>query len=205
MFSKKSLSISISAALILGTVAATQAQAAPHDAFTFGILQTKTVGTGTAAKHYVLFGRVASESPLRGNTPNIQRRPLLCLSTNKIADSSPAFLPNGGKGTVSPGGANINTWSGRRFLAIPNVQGDTLLSRNDADQKCDTVAKIVYGATSSFRMAEFHDGTGANPGWSYWAEGYNVLQGLSSQPVVTPLSSEARYWIDVEKGGVHPW
>lgn len=185
---------------MLGTVAATQAQAAPHKAFTFGIKDTQSVG----GKHYVLFGRIAAESPLTGNTPNNQRRSLLCLSSEQIAGGSAGDFPKY-KPFVSQGGANVNTWSGRKFLVIPNVQGDTLLSRSDADQKCDTVAKIVYGATSSFRMAEFHDGTGANPGWGFWAEGYNVLQGLSAQPVVNPVSSEARYWIDVEKGGVHPW
>jgi hypothetical protein len=200
MFSKKSISISISAALILGTVVATQAQAAPHKAFNFGILKTQTVGTGAAAKHYVLFGRVGAESPLTGNTQNDQRRSLLCVSKERNAGSAPAFI-NGG---VSAGGANVNTWSERTFLVIPNVQSDTLLSRSDADQKCDTVAKIVYGASSVFRMAEFHDGTGPNPGWGFWAEGYNTLQGLSSQPLIGK-SSEARYWIDVEKGGVHPW
>jgi hypothetical protein len=198
MLLKKNVSTSIALAFSLSISAVGAAHAS--NGFTFGIKKTQVYN----GEQYVLFGRIGADSPLSGNTPKSARRGLLCVSEKRINGPTPPFI----QPSISPGKATVNSWSGRQFLVIPNVQGNTLLNKADADQKCNTVAQIVYGSGSAFRIAEFHDGTPMNPsviaGWGFWAKGFGALEGLSTAGLSPASPSTARYWIDVNNGA-HPW
>ena len=46
-------------------------------------------------------------------------------------------------------------------------------------------------------MAEFHDGSGVNPGWSYYAEAYGGVNGLALT---------TRYWVYInDQPQANPW
>ena len=146
-------------------------------------------------KTYVLFasdnGQPGGTDPYNGDTNIKEYRSLLCI--NKTGAPAPAGLPSS---SVTPGGATKASWSGGTALIIPNIQGKQLTSQAVADKMCDQVGQITRG-TSGYRMAEFHDGTGPNPGWSFWAEAYGDINGFAPS---------ARYWVNInDQPGATPW
>jgi hypothetical protein len=133
-------------------------------------------------------------NPYTGDTPINRRRSLLCLK--KSAQPTPAPVGLTPLNITTPGGALSNSWSSAKMIAIPNVLGSDLTSRAVADQKCKMMGLLVYGQ-SGYRMAEFHDGqAGANPGWSYWVEGYSAREGLDKQ---------GHYWVAIKDQPANPW
>jgi hypothetical protein len=133
-------------------------------------------------------------NPYTGDTPINRRRSLLCLKKSAQPTPAPAGLTP--LNVTTPGGALSNSWSSAKMIAIPNVLGSDLTSRAVADQKCKMMGLLVYGQ-SGYRMAEFHDGqAGANPGWSYWVEGYSVREGLDKQ---------GHYWVAIKDQPANPW
>jgi len=80
-------------------------------------------------------------------------------------------------------------------MIIPNVLGSSLKSRADADRKCRRVGLDIHGITN-FRMAEFHDGTGDWPGWSYWVQAFEPISGLNLQ---------GRFWMAIDDQPANPW
>jgi len=165
---------------------------ANRNAMTWKMKQAPVV---LGSKTYVLFGSDNGQpdgtNPYNGDTSVNEYRSLLCI--NKTGAPAPEGLPSS---SITPGGANNNSWSGGTVLVIPNIQGKQLTSQAVADNMCDQVGKIVRG-TSGYRMAEFHDGTGSNPGWSFWAEAYGDINGLASS---------TRYWVNInDQPGATPW
>ncbi len=162
MFLKKIATFAtISAVLTLGATAfnPAPASAAPKKAMTWTIKKAQVV----SGKTYVLVGTDALSNPIQGDTLITERRSLLCISKNLKQYPNPGKLEPAP--AITPGGANTYTWSNSKVLIIPNVLGSSLVSQADADKKCATVGQLIHGI-SGFRMAEFHDGTGNNPGWS---------------------------------------
>jgi hypothetical protein len=145
-------------------------------------------------KTYVLFGsdngQPGGTNPYNGDTSVNEYRSLLCIK--KTGAPAPVGLPSG---SVTPGGATKGSWSGGTVLIIPNVQGKQLTSQAVADNMCNQVGQIVRG-TSGYRMAEFHDGTGTNPGWSFWAEAYGEINGFAPS---------TRYWVHINDQPSNPW
>jgi hypothetical protein len=203
MFSRKNISILLATILTLGTTAATNAipTVPTKTAMTWVVKKVQPIG----GKTYVLFGSDSSTStptnPYVGDTLNTERRSLLCIKTNKKLYPKPIGLEP--MDTVTPGGAHANTWSYGKVLVIPNVQGNTLVSKADADRKCNTVGRLIHGI-SGFRMAEFHDGSGPNTGWGFWAEGYNSVEGLDAEPQTLSVSN-ARYWVSINDQNANTW
>lgn len=141
-----------------------------------------------------LFARDEVTNAYEGDTLITQRRSLLCVS--KAANlEKPKNLQTGE--STSPGGASVLTWSRRRAFAIPDVLGSSLTSEAVADGKCAAVGKVIYGH-SQWRMAEHHDGTGSNPGWSFWAQAYGSVQGMDRLRTV-------RYWVKIKNQPANPW
>lgn len=145
-------------------------------------------------KTYVLFGsdngQPGGTDPYQGDTNINEYRSLLCIE--KTGAPAPVGLP---PSSITPGGATKGSWSGGTALVIPNIQGKQLTSQAVADKMCNQVGQIVRG-TSGYRMAEFHDGTGFNPGWSFWAEAYGEINGFSPS---------ARYWVKINDQPANPW
>jgi hypothetical protein len=159
-----------------------------------------TTGNRTAA----LFGSDAKTNPFVGDTPITERRSLLCVSKTATLSLPPGLVTGA---SITPGGSNVATWSKRRAFAIPNILGSSLTSPAVANQKCKTAGQLIYGSTD-FRMAEFHDDTGALPGFSYWLEAYSILQGLGAKPQDPTLvgSLESRYWVCInDQNAANPW
>ncbi|NMG19202.1 hypothetical protein [Brasilonema bromeliae] len=146
------------------------------------------------SKTYVLFGsdngQPGGTDPYNGDTNINEYRSLLCIK--KTGAPAPEGLP---PSSVTPGGATKASWSGGTALIIPNIQGKQLTSQAVADKMCDQVGQITRG-TSGYRMAEFHDGTGPNPGWSFWAEAYGEINGLAPS---------TRYWVRINDQPANPW
>jgi hypothetical protein len=158
-------------------------------AMTWVIKNQKTIGNKT----YVLFGSDYSTNAYTGDTLNSERRSLLCVDKANLPQ--PHELPIS---AVTPGGATIDSWSGARAIVIPNVQGNSLTSLNDANLKCKAVGQIVHGS-SNYRMAEFHDGDPNTwAGWSFWAEAYSPLEGLSND-------ASTRFWVHINDQNANPW
>jgi hypothetical protein len=165
---------------------------ANRNAMTWKMKQAPVV---IGSKTYVLFGsdngQPGGTNPYNGDTSVNEYRSLLCI--NKTGAPAPEGLPSS---SITPGGANNNSWSGGTVLVIPNIQGKQLTSQAVADNMCAQVGKITRGI-SGYRMAEFHDGNGSNPGWSFWAEAYGDINGLASS---------TRYWVNInDQPGATPW
>lgn len=141
-------------------------------------------------KTYVLFGHGGISNPYRGDTNINESRSLLCIK--KTGAPAPLGLP---APVISPGGATTRSWSGGKVLVIPNIRGTQLTSLAVANNMCNQVGIIVTG-TSGYRMAEFHDGTGNWPGWSYYAEAYGDINGLAPS---------TRYWVYINDQPANPW
>lgn len=163
-----------------------------RNAMTWKMLTSPLVLNG---KTYVLFGsdngQPGGTNPYDGDTSINEYRSLLCINKDKLIPA-PEGLPSS---SVTPGGATKTSWSGGRVLIIPNIQGKQLTSKAVADKMCDQVGQITRG-TSGYRMAEFHDGTGPNPGWSFWAEAYGDINGLAPS---------TRYWVYINDQSSNPW
>ena len=142
-------------------------------------------------------------NPYVGDTPITERRSLLCVS-KEARYSQPKDLRTGER--VTPGGSNRDTWSNRRIVVVPNVLGSDLTSDKVANQKCSMAGRLTLN-DPNFRMAEFHDGTGSNPGWAFWTEGYSIQDGLDAQPQNPQIkgSSVARYWVCINDQPANPW
>ncbi|WP_334830381.1 hypothetical protein [Nostoc sp.] len=176
---------------LMMTVSISAAQANPK-AMTWKVFGKPLV---LNSKTYVLFGsdigQPGGTDPYQGDTNINDYRSLLCIK--KTNDPAPAGLP---PSIISPGGATNNSWSGGTVLVIPNIQGKQLTSQAVADNICNQVGQIVRG-TSGYRMAEFHDGTGINAGWSFWAEAYGDINGLARC---------TRYWVNInDQPAATPW
>jgi hypothetical protein len=203
MFSGKKFPILIAAVLTLSNAAITDAipQAPTKTAMTWVVKKVQPIG----GKTYVLFGSDSSTStptnPYVGDTLNTEKRSLLCLKIDQNLYPQPVGLNP--PASVTPGGANVNTWSYGKVMVIPNVQGNTLVSKADADNKCNQVGTLVHGI-SGFRMAEFHDGSGPNTGWGFWAEGYDSVEGLDAEPQTLSFSN-ARYWVCINDQNANTW
>lgn len=145
-------------------------------------------------KTYALFGsdngQPGGTNPYQGDTSINEYRSLLCIK--KTGATAPAGLPSP---TTTDGGANKASWSGGKVLIIPNIQGKRLKSQAVADKMCEKAGQITHG-TSGYRMAEFHDGTGINPGWSFWAEADDDINGSF---VAT------RFWVRINDQPANPW
>jgi hypothetical protein len=142
-----------------------------------------------------LFGRDEVTDPYQGDTLITERRSLLCVSVaGNLA--KPENLTTGEH--ISPGGADIYSWSGRQVFAIPDILGQSLSSEAAADEKCAAVGEVIYGPNRRFRMAEFHDGIGSWPGWSFWAQAYCGIQGMNELRTV-------RYWVKINDQPANPW
>lgn len=163
-----------------------------RNAMTWKMLTSPLVLNG---KTYVLFGsdngQPGGTNAYNGDTSINEYRSLLCINKEKVVPA-PAGLP---PSSVTPGGATKTSWSGGKVLVIPNIQGKQLTSQAVADDMCAQVGKITRG-TSGYRMAEFHDGTGENPGWSFWAEAYSDINGLAPS---------TRYWVNINDQPANPW
>jgi hypothetical protein len=203
MFSKQIFTIAaIASVLTFGMIASTYTQAqspTPKKAMTWAITKVQAVG----GKTYVLVSSDSVTNAYQGDTPITERRSLLCIKKD------PQLYPNPGslvpEPAVTPGGANTNTWSNGKVMIIPNVLGSSLISAADANKKCATVGVLIHGMWG-FRMAEFHDGTGNFPGWSYWAEAHSIVEGLNAEPMlIVPNSSDARYWVRINDQPANPW
>lgn len=162
-----------------------------RNAMTWKMLTSPLVLNG---KTYVLFGsdngQPGGTNAYNGDTSINEYRSLLCI--NKTGAPAPEGLPSS---SVTPGGATKTSWSGGTALIIPNIQGKQLTSVAVADKMCEQVGQITRG-TSGYRMAEFHDGTGPNPGWSFWAEAYGDINGLAPS---------TRYWVRINDQPANPW
>ncbi len=162
-----------------------------RNAMTWKMLTSPLVLNG---KTYVLFGsdngQPGGTNAYNGDTSINEYRSLLCI--NKTGAPTPAGLP---PSSVTPGGATKTSWSGGTVLVIPNIQGKQLTSQAVADKMCGQVGQITRG-TSGYRMAEFHDGTGLNAGWSFWAEAYSDINGLAPS---------TRYWVNINDQPANPW
>jgi hypothetical protein len=195
MLNQKIVTIAaISSVLALGTMMTVRASEwsetripkPSKKAMTWTLYQT----SGSSA----LFARDEVTNAYTGDTLITERRSLLCVS--KAANlAKPKNLKTGE--SISPGGASVLTWSGRQAFAIPNVLGSSLTSEAVADGKCASVGKVIYGH-SRWRMAEHHDGTGPNPGWSFWAQAYGGIQGMDRLRTV-------RYWVKINDQPANPW
>ncbi len=141
-----------------------------------------------------LFGRHGTTDAYQGDTPITERRSLLCVSKEANLPKPRGLVTGEYK---SPGGANVATWSKRQAFAIPDVLGRSLTSEAVADGKCAAAGSIIYG-NSGFRMAEHHDGTGANPGWGFWGQAYGAIQGIDQEQTV-------RYWVKIKNQNANPW
>ena len=160
-------------------------------AMTWSILQNFTSSNGN---FYALFGHDSEVSnPYDGDTSINERRSLLCIRPLPVGfDQAPPDLP---PSSITPGGANRDTWSYKTVMVIPNVMGRSLTSRDKADKKCKRVGKAIHGA-QDFRMASFHDGSGDVPGWSYWVHAFGPISGLDLQ---------GRFWVAIEDQLSNPW
>ena len=180
-------------------MSSTAQSATPKKAMTWVIKKVQVVG----GKTYVLVGTDQASNPYNGDTLITERRSLLCIKKDPQLYQNPGSLVPAP--TVTPGGANTNTWSNSKVMVIPNVLGSSLISQADADMKCGIVGQLIHGI-SGFRMAEFHDGTGSNPGWTFWAEAHSIVEGLAAQPLTSPdNSSVARYWVRINAQPANPW
>lgn len=141
-----------------------------------------------------LFARDEVTNAYQGDTLISERRSLLCVSQAANLEK-PKNLITGE--STSPGGASVLTWSRRQAFAIPDVLGSSLTSEAVADGKCAAAGKVIYGH-SRWRMAEHHDGTGPNPGWSFWAKTYGGVQGMDRVRTV-------RYWVKINDQPANPW
>jgi hypothetical protein len=192
---KKILAISVATVGLMLTVSIPSAQAKPN-AMTWTVLDAPLVLGG---KTYVLFGSDAARpggitNPSQGDTSINEYRSLLCIQKNPLLPAPVGLPPS----AVTRGGSTTYSWSGGTVLVIPNVQGTQLTSLVVANNMCNQVGQIVRG-TSGYRMAEFHDGTGINPGWSYWAEAYGYINGLAQSP-------PTRYWVYInDQPAANPW
>jgi hypothetical protein len=184
---KKILATSIATIGLMTTVAISAAQAKPN-ALTWQQMGKPLVLGG---KTYVLFGNGGVSNPYQGDTSINESRSLLCIKKTN-APAPVGLLPP----WVSPGGSTNRSWSGGTVLVIPNVKGTQLTSLAVANNMCNQVGILVRG-TSGYRMAEFHDGSGVNPGWSYYAEAYGGVNGLALT---------TRYWVYInDQPQANPW
>jgi hypothetical protein len=189
---------------------------APKKAMTWVIRDVKSSRTSSSSypgatqpQTSVLFASDAAvgvpgvTNPYQGDTSIDQRRSLLCVST-KAGYEKPKDLET--REAVTPGGATVQTWSKRRIVVVPNVLGSDLTSDKVANKKCSAAGQLTLN-DPNFRMAEFHDGIGQSPGWSFWTEGYSVRDGLDAQPQNPNIkgSSEARYWVCINDQPANPW
>lgn len=185
----------IASTLALGGAINSQA-AVNGKALTWGVKAVQVVN----GKTYVAFGSTFAPSsivsdPYQGDTAINQRRALLCLNkSNQFATAPKGLKPFN---VMSPGGSNTYSWSSAKAFAIPDVLGSDLTSQAVADQKCQIVGQVIYGA-GTYRMAEFHGGSGTNPGHHYWVEAYSVTSGLDADPT-------SRYWVRINSTNANPW
>jgi hypothetical protein len=165
-------------------------------AMTWAITKTQVVN----GKTYVLVHSDTTTNAYTGDTSVSARRSLLCIHKNPKLYADPIKLDP--RETKTPGGAITKTWSGSKIMVIPNVLGSSLVSRVDADKKCNDVGQMIHGV-AGFRMAEHHDGDASKPnaGWGFWAEGHSVMEGLDNP---TP-STSARYWVGINDQNANPW
>ncbi|MCC5645968.1 hypothetical protein LC607_24130 [Nostoc sp. CHAB 5824] len=183
----KILATSVITVGLMMTVSIPAAQAKPN-AMTWTVLGTPLV---LNSKTYVLFGSDSSTNPYLGDTSINEYRSLLCIK--KTNASAPAGLP---PPNITPGGSTRDSWSGGTVLVIPNIQGKQLTSLAVANNICNRVGKRLTGI-SGYRMAEFHDGTGINAGWSFWAQAYGGINGLAQS---------TRYWVNInDQPAATPW
>jgi hypothetical protein len=204
---KKILAISVATVGLMLTVSIPSAQAKPN-AMTWTVLDAPLVLGG---KTYVLFGSDAARpggitNPYQGDTSINEYRSLLCIKKNPLLPAPLGLPPS----AVTPGGSTTYSWSGGSVFIIPNVQGTQLTSLAVANNICSSfltigssngtigtignIGRIGRIGNNGYRMAEFHDGTGINPGWSYWAE----LKG--------PITLGERYWVYInDQPAANPW
>ncbi|NMF62996.1 hypothetical protein DP113_12235 [Brasilonema octagenarum UFV-E1] len=135
-------------------------------------------------------GQPGGTNPYQGDTSINEYRALLCINKETVAPA-PASLP---PSSVRPGGATKGSWSGGTVLVIPNIQGKQLTSVAVADKMCEKAGQITRGI-SGYRMAEFHDGTDPNAGWSFWAEGEDEINGFVPN----------RFWVRINDQPANPW
>jgi len=159
-------------------------------ALTWAIRQNFTSVNGN---FYVLFGHGEGSNAYVGDTSINERRSLLCV--RRLPGDSGQAPPDLPPSSITPGGADMDTWSKKAVMIIPNVLGSSLESRAIADRKCRRVGREMHGITN-FRMAEFHDGTGRLPGWSFWAQAFDPISGLNLQ---------GRFWVAIDDQPANPW
>jgi serine/threonine protein kinase len=143
-------------------------------------------------KIYALFGSDASTNPYRGDTDTNAVLPLLCIK--KMGLPTPAGLSSP---TRTNGGAMVGTWSGGKVIVVPDVQGNSLISKEIADRQCQLQGLKVLGE-DGFRMAEFHDGDREAGGaaWNFWADA-SAIEMLKI--------SDQRYWVSINDQPANPW
>jgi len=88
----------------------------------------------------------------------------------------------------------IGTWSGGKVIVVPEVQGNSLISKEIADRQCQLQGLKVLGE-DGFRMAEFHDGN-REAGWNFWADASDVEK---------LKISDQRYWVSINDQPANPW
>jgi hypothetical protein len=157
----------------------------------------------SGGKTYIFVGTDYISNGYIGDTNVTEARSLLCIRKSPDLTINP--IPSYAYTIISPGGASTNTWSGGQVFAIPNVVGTSLVSQAYADNLCQTEGLRAYNL-SGFRMAEFHDGTGAWPGWNFWAQAASQFNGLSPHPAdnLTPIAN-MRYWVRINDQNANPW
>jgi len=184
----KILATSVATVGLMMTVSIPSAQANPN-AMTWTVLDAPLV---LSNKTYVLFGSDAARggitNPYQGDTSINEYRSLLCIKNNPLLPAPVGLPPS----AVTSGGSTTYSWSGGTVFVIPNVQGTQLTSLAVANNICNKRGLRRFG-TNGYRMAEFHDGTGINPGWSYWAE----LKGS--------IAISERYWVYINDQPANPW
>ncbi|RUT03987.1 hypothetical protein DSM106972_049010 [Dulcicalothrix desertica PCC 7102] len=125
-------------------------------------------------------------NPYSGDTSVDQTLSLLCIRKSPELTSNP--IPEIAKGTTY-----TNSWSGGEVFAIPEVVGNSLLSEQNADNKCQEEGQKRY-SLSGFRMAEFHDGIQPS-GFGFYAK--------STDPNLS--ISNVRYWVKINDQNANPW
>jgi hypothetical protein len=91
----------------------------------------------------------------------------------------------------------VGTWSGGKVIVVPDVQGNSLISKEIADRQCQLQGLKVLGE-DGFRMAEFHDGDREAGGaaWNFWADA-SAIEMLKI--------SDQRYWVSINDQPANPW
>jgi hypothetical protein len=143
-------------------------------------------------KIYALFGSDASTNPYHGDTDTNAVLPLLCIKKMGLPTPAGLYSP-----TRTNGGAMRGTWSGGKVIVVPDVQGNSLISKEIADLQCRLQGLKVLGE-DGFRMAEFHDGDreAGIAGWDFWAD---------ASAIDMLKISDQRYWVSINDQPANPW